>query len=143
MSNIFLLVDNLNFFCVILGFYAGIGPAVIGITPYIGLNFAFYETLKTLTEPYNDPNNPVGVVIRKGALGGIAGGSSKFLMYPLDTVKKRLQAQTLQISGSELINRTKYNGMVDCFSTIFREEGIRGFYRVRYVYSCFFYLFPT
>lgn len=113
----------------IAGFYAGLGPAIIGITPYVGLNFSLYETLKTLTERFNDPNNPVGAVIRKGALGGIAGGTAKFLLYPLDTVKKRLQAQTLEFSGSALFRRTKYRGMFDCFSTIFREEGVKGFYR--------------
>ncbi len=31
--------------------------------------------------------------IRVMLLGGLAGGVSKFIVYPLDTVKKRLQAQ--------------------------------------------------
>ena len=113
-----------------LGFYSGLGPAIVGVTPYIGLNFALYETLKTVTEKFQSKDSPFTSVLTKGALGGVAGGSAKFIMYPLDTVKKRLQAQTLQSSISELFQGPRYKNMQDCFITIAKQEGMRGFYRV-------------
>lgn len=52
-------------------------------------------------------------------MAGIAG---KFIEYPFDTVKVRLQSQpdTLPL---------RYTGPLDCFQQSFRAEGIRGLYR--------------
>ena len=121
-----------------VGFYSGIGPAIIGVTPYVGLNFAFYETLKTVAQKFHDSDNATVTVVKKGILGGIAGGSSKFMMYPLDTVKKRLQAQTLQSTISDLFEGPRYNGMKDCFAKIYHDEGIKGFYRVMFFFLNYF-----
>lgn len=52
-------------------------------------------------------------------MAGIAG---KFIEYPFDTVKVRLQSQpdTLPL---------RYTGPLDCFKQSFRAEGLRGLYR--------------
>ncbi|KAL2314186.1 ATP-Mg/Pi carrier [Schizosaccharomyces pombe] len=47
--------------------------------------------------------------------GGIGGATADFLMHSLDTVKTRQQAA---------LYTNKYNGMVKCYSTILREEGV-------------------
>lgn len=106
------------------GFYAGLTPALVGITPYMGLNFAMYEMMKSLiaisststsiqrTSSSHSPSlnseesQPYASVStlklsefqtyvkqwgQKLLCGGLAGGLSKFAVYPLDTVKKRLQ----------------------------------------------------
>ena len=82
------------------GFYAGLTPAVVGIAPYTGLNFAIYESMKRLTslsDNDGDTNNDkmnhssstkkkestVRSLIRQGFCGGVSGGISKFLVYPL------------------------------------------------------------
>jgi hypothetical protein len=96
------------------GFFAGSGPALYGIVPYMGLNFVIYESLvghdKTLAQA--------------GAAGAISGGVSKFVVYPLDTVKKRLQVQAFY---DETL--TKYKGIIDCFVRIIRDEGASSLYR--------------
>lgn len=83
------------------GFYAGLSPALVGITPYMGLNFAIYESTKTFSEsPFFQMNSKFGykegledgntkaegtlsAMLRKGLCGAIAGGTSKFIVYPL------------------------------------------------------------
>jgi hypothetical protein len=93
------------------GFYAGLTPAVVGITPYIGLNFAIYETMKSLFEPIaltgpptskdkaasaneilkssaqgrksHTPGSILANLVKNGLCGAVAGGTSKFLVYPL------------------------------------------------------------
>ncbi len=79
-------------FALLLGFYAGVGPAVVGITPYVGLNFAIYETLKKFVESLDSKpsssqqsstTSKILNLLRTGAIGGIAGGCSKFIVYPL------------------------------------------------------------
>merc|ERR1711862_181835 len=59
--------------------------------------------------------------------GFISGGTSKLLIYPLDTVKKRLQAQAFQSSLHS--NQIKYKGMIHCFTTIAKQEGLHSFYK--------------
>jgi len=54
-------------------------------------------------------------------MGGVA---QVFAGHPLDTVKVRLQTQQV-IPGQA----PQFNGMVDCFSKTFKNEGIRGLYK--------------
>ena len=51
------------------------------------------------------------------------GGASKLLVYPLDTVKKRLQVQAYSLE----IDR--YKGTVDCLLKIVKQEGVGSLYR--------------
>ncbi|KAL6806814.1 mitochondrial carrier domain-containing protein [Trichoderma sp. SZMC 28013] len=58
------------------------------------------------------------------AAGAIAGVSEILTMYPLDVVKTRVQLQTGSGSGAEA-----YNGMLDCFKKIIKQEGFSRLYR--------------
>ena len=65
--------------------------------------------------------------------GSISGALSKLVVYPLDTVKRRLQAQALVLSTDGINSNNHfhqcYRGMWDCFVTIYRREGYAAFYR--------------
>jgi solute carrier family 25 thiamine pyrophosphate transporter 19 len=108
------------------GFFAGCNPALIQIVPYMGLNFALYDTFLRLQ---TDEKN--GKVANAGLSGTIAGGVSKAMVYPLDTVKKRIQAQTFSaiVRQQEGEFQRQYKGMIDCITQIGRTEGLVGFYR--------------
>mmetsp|Transcript_31885 Transcript_31885/g.67030 ORF Transcript_31885/g.67030 Transcript_31885/m.67030 type:complete len:410 (+) Transcript_31885:205-1434(+) len=67
------------------GFYAGSAPGLLQIVPYMGINFALHDILVMLSESTDSRVS--------GVAGMGAGVISKLLVYPLDTVKKRLQAQ--------------------------------------------------
>ncbi|KAK3292498.1 mitochondrial carrier domain-containing protein [Chaetomium fimeti] len=56
--------------------------------------------------------------------GAIAGVSEILVMYPLDVVKTRVQLQTGTGGGAD-----SYNGMLDCFRKIIRNEGFSRLYR--------------
>ncbi|CAM1502032.1 Fc.00g040160.m01.CDS01 [Cosmosporella sp. VM-42] len=58
------------------------------------------------------------------AAGAIAGVSEILVMYPLDVVKTRVQLQTNTAVGAD-----RYNGMLDCFSKIIKNEGFSRLYR--------------
>lgn len=105
------------------GFYSGCGPAVVQIIPYMGLNFAMYDYITRLSDKH-----PVG---SSGVAGAISGGVSKCLVYPMDTVKKRLQAQGFVgiIAPASGADPNKYKNMVHCIQTMAREEGVSAFYR--------------
>lgn len=63
------------------GFFAGCWPTVLQIIPYMGLSFAIYDSLTS-------GDRGVGL---SAYAGSIAGAVSKALVYPMDTVKKRLR----------------------------------------------------
>ena len=100
----------------IRGFYAGAGPASIQIIPYMGINFALYDYF---TRTFDSTS-----VGGAGLAGTIAGGTSKFVVYPMDTIKKRLQAQ-----ATIGLNHRQYKNMADCAMTMLKEEGLASFYR--------------
>ncbi|KAH0566475.1 hypothetical protein GP486_000117 [Trichoglossum hirsutum] len=58
------------------------------------------------------------------AAGAVAGVSEILLMYPLDVVKTRVQLQQGKGVGEEA-----YNGMMDCFRKIIKNEGVSRLYR--------------
>ncbi|KAF2401374.1 mitochondrial carrier [Trichodelitschia bisporula] len=58
------------------------------------------------------------------AAGAVAGVSEILVMYPLDVVKTRVQLQSGTGLGEE-----GYNGMVDCFRKIIKNEGASRLYR--------------
>lgn len=130
------------------GFYAGISPGLLQVIPYMGINFALHDVLVMLSES-NDSRV-------SGVAGMGAGVISKFLVYPLDTVKRRLQAQAFYGSSpvgedaaqNRHYNRKKvpgaasrvvlnhqaghvvsYEGTIDCFKEIGKKEGIAAFYK--------------
>jgi solute carrier family 25 thiamine pyrophosphate transporter 19 len=127
----------------IRGFYAGLSPALVGITPYMGLNFALYESFVALSnkietrlrgvisssESSSRRGGNLLAMSKTAMCGGIAGGISKFIVYPLDTIKKRLQIQVLAntLDGAQFM--PKYNGVSDLVRKTLAAEGIRGFYK--------------
>eukprot|EP01100_Stratorugosa_tubuloviscum_P011764 TRINITY_DN5336_c0_g2_i1.p1 TRINITY_DN5336_c0_g2~~TRINITY_DN5336_c0_g2_i1.p1 ORF type:complete len:321 (+),score=119.37 TRINITY_DN5336_c0_g2_i1:115-1077(+) len=61
--------------------------------------------------------------IRDLVSGMTAGMVGKIVEFPFDTVKVRLQTQVPQAGNFY------YNGPIDCFVKIFRDEGIKGYYK--------------
>ena len=129
------------------GFFNGLTPAVIGIAPYMGLNFALYDAFKNLAHrsdsflPWHTYSSggdnkskgrekPAYTILKNSLSGAAAGGISKTLVYPLDTIKKRLQGQALRSSlGTSLSSLPHYTGFINCISSIYATEGLQGFYR--------------
>ncbi|KAI9706629.1 MAG: hypothetical protein M1836_003638 [Candelina mexicana] len=56
------------------------------------------------------------------AFGSVAGIVGKFVEYPFDTVKVRLQSQPENLP-------LRYRGPLDCFQQSFRQDGFLGLYR--------------
>lgn len=106
------------------GLFRGLGAAVSQIVPYMGLFFASYETLKL---PLADLSLPIG---SGDAVAGIlASMASKSAVFPLDTIRKRLQVQGPTRSRYVHKNIPLYKGVVGTLRQILQREGARGLYR--------------
>jgi Mitochondrial carrier protein len=129
------------------GFYVGAAPAALQIVPYMGLNFALYHTLTT-AKPTTPPSSssPSSSSVHQSTsvslsayAGSVSGAVSKMIVYPMDTVKRRLQAQAFfsehyYESTATLMNNSsgsnKNNlGMLECAVSIYKHEGVLSFYR--------------
>jgi len=115
----------------IFAMYKGLGPALVGIVPAVGIDMAIYAHLKDNHRAYRleqsredrggmSGGESVAVSLACGAMSSVCGACAS---YPLVVVRTRLMAQGMP--GRPV----KYKGAVDCFRTIAQEEGLRGLYR--------------
>ncbi|OQR94492.1 Mitochondrial Carrier (MC) Family [Achlya hypogyna] len=103
------------------GFFQGLSPTVLQIAPYMGLSFGIYSTLADLST-----NHPILQAVGNGAIAGFV---SKLLVYPLDTVKKRMQMQGIprhEVYGAAI---PRYASSWRCALDILRHEGLHGLYK--------------
>lgn len=101
----------------LLALYRGFIPTLTSLGPFIAINFAVFDTIKTNMMP-KDLNSEF---IRAFYILGFGASSaliSQSICYPLDTVRRRMQ-----VKGSS------YTSMANAYSTIVKQEGILGMYR--------------
>ncbi|GAP90145.2 putative calcium dependent mitochondrial carrier protein [Rosellinia necatrix] len=106
------------------GFFAGNGLNVVKIMPETAIRFGAYEAAKNALaglEGHNDPHkiNPYS----KFVAGGVAGMVAQFCVYPLDTLKFRLQSE--YVSGGARGNALLFQTA----RTMLAEGGVRAAYR--------------
>jgi len=102
--------------------YKGMWPSILGVVPYVGLDFAVYDTLRRKL-----PKNSDGTLnqLQTLACGAIAGTVGQTVAYPLDLIRRRLQVQGF-ISGTQ---KQQYFGVWDTLVRIVKTEGLVGLYR--------------
>jgi hypothetical protein len=77
-----------------LAFYKGWLPSVIGVVPYVGLNFCVYETLKHALLAHYDLRDERDLsVAARLACGAAAGTTGQTVAYPFDVARRRLQVR--------------------------------------------------
>lgn len=102
------------------GLYRGLGPTLVAMFPYVGLEFMIYEQLKLLYTQRTKKEPSILVLLTIGAFAGMI---SQTVCHPLDVVRKRLQLQG--IGGRPI----QYRSMMDATLGIVRNEGPRSLFR--------------
>lgn len=108
------------------GFFRGLSAGIGQIVPYMGLFFALYESLKprlaTIQLPFGSGDAVAGIT---------ASILSKSVVFPLDTVRKRLQVQgpsrSKYVGGARI--PVYERGVLNTIKTILAREGAIGLYR--------------
>ncbi|XP_073023041.1 mitochondrial adenine nucleotide transporter ADNT1-like [Primulina eburnea] len=119
--------------------YKGWLPSVIGVVPYVGLNFAVYESLKdwlikSKTFGLVGEDDELGVATRL-ACGAAAGTVGQTVAYPLDVIRRRMQmvgwnhAASIVTGDGRSKVALEYTGMIDAFRKTVRHEGFGALYR--------------
>jgi solute carrier family 25 phosphate transporter 23/24/25/41 len=102
--------------------YRGLGPALVGVVPYAGIDLAVYETLKTLYLSHTSSSGSPGV-LPLFLCGLTSSTCGQVVAYPLSLVRTRLQAQGMP--GHPIL----YSSSVDAFKKIIKTEGFSGLYK--------------
>ena len=89
--------------------FKGYGSTVVGLVPFIAINFCTFDTLKAELQWTTTPG-----ILTTGALAAFI---SQSICYPLDTVRRRMQ-----------IRGTPYKHGLDAFWQIIRNEGFLNLY---------------
>lgn len=108
------------------GFFRGLSAGIGQVVPYMGLFFALYEGLKPTLAPL-----PLPFQSSDAVAGITASVLAKSAVFPLDTVRKRLQVQgptrSRYIGGAKM--PVYERGILNTMGLIVKLEGARGLYR--------------
>eukprot|EP00898_Chlorokybus_atmophyticus_P008749 jgi/Chlat1/8876/Chrsp92S08191 len=100
------------------GLYQGFGVSVQGIIVYRAAFFGGFDTAKgMLFEDYRSAS-----ILQKWVVAQAVTAAAGVVSYPFDTVRRRLMMQ----SGT---GERMYNGTLDCWSKIAKNEGPRAFFK--------------
>ncbi|KAF3449561.1 hypothetical protein FNV43_RR10290 [Rhamnella rubrinervis] len=97
----------------VASFYYGLGPSLIGIAPYIAVNFCVFDLVKK-SLPENIQKKAEGSLVTALVSASLA----TLTCYPLDTVRRQMQ-----------MRGTPYKTVLDAFPGIVARDGIIGLYR--------------
>lgn len=134
----------------ILSFYSGLTPALLGLT-HVAVQFPAYEYLKTkfTGRPMGGIQTEAGDKTYRQMLGVLCATILSKIMassatYPHEVIRTRLQTQRRPTAGEQYLQgfsitpdgqqqkgpaqAPKYQGVIQTFRTILREEGWRAFY---------------
>ncbi|KAL2753653.1 hypothetical protein ACRALDRAFT_1077391 [Sodiomyces alcalophilus JCM 7366] len=104
--------------------FAGNGLNVIKIMPESAIKFGSYEAAKSALAKLEGHNDPKSISAYSGYVaGGVAGMIAQFSVYPLDTLKFRLQTST--VAGGPTGNAL----VIDTAKNMWKTGGVRGAYR--------------
>ncbi|KAL4923985.1 calcium-binding mitochondrial carrier protein [Aspergillus undulatus] len=113
----------------IFGFFRGLPLGLIGMFPYAAIDLSTFEYLKrTLLarkarqHGCHEDDVPLSN-FATGAIGALSGGVSASVVYPLNVLRTRMQAQ------GTVLHPTTYTSVMDVARKTVQSEGVRGFYK--------------
>ncbi|THY56108.1 carrier protein Rim2p/Mrs12p [Aureobasidium pullulans] len=104
------------------GLYTGLGPSILGVAPATAIKFYTYGNCKRIyANWFNVKNNASSVHTAAAVTAGIVTGTAT---NPIWLIKTRMQ-----LDNSPSTSRPRHRNSFQYAMQIFKQEGIRGFYR--------------
>ena len=115
--------------------WKGIRPTLYAVAPFVAIQQATYDVIKMSAMEYGQVKPSVGFFLTCGAAAGLCAQS---VVYPLDMVRRRMQADVVSTGaktaeGAAAVNTTK-RAVVSHYTwlalrSVVKEEGTRGLFR--------------
>ncbi|GAB1867956.1 Calcium-binding mitochondrial carrier protein Aralar1 isoform X3 [Camponotus japonicus] len=102
----------------LFGLYKGARACFLRDVPFSAIYFPMYAHTKVRLADEGGYNTPLSLLFS----GAIAGVPAAALVTPADVIKTRLQVVARE-------GQTTYNGLMDCARKIYKEEGVRAFWK--------------
>ncbi|KAL7521539.1 hypothetical protein ACHAWX_006220 [Stephanocyclus meneghinianus] len=103
------------------GLYRGLGPTLVAMFPYVGVEFMVYETLKKRWEMHIGPVGTLALLLL-GATGGAAAQASA---HPLDVIRRRMQMQSMVgVKKDDDGEEKRYKNMFSGLYQVGKKEGV-------------------
>ncbi|KAE8150586.1 mitochondrial carrier domain-containing protein [Aspergillus avenaceus] len=113
----------------LFGFFRGLPLGLVGMFPYAAIDLTTFEYLKrgllarkARLHHCHEDDVPLNN-FTTGAIGALSGGFSASIVYPLNVLRTRLQAQ------GTILHPTVYSSIGDVARKTIQSEGFRGFYK--------------
>jgi solute carrier family 25 (mitochondrial phosphate transporter), member 23/24/25/41 len=113
----------------LLPYYRGLGMGLAGMFPYSAIDLFIFENCKHFVlqrkaKEYgcHEEDVQMGNVIT-GMIGATSGAISATVVYPINLLRTRLQAQ------GTVLHRPTYTGVMDVTRKTLQGEGIRGLFK--------------
>lgn len=112
-----------------LSFFRGLPLGLIGMFPFAAIDLTTFETLKSALVARNARLNrchedDVSLdSFSTGAIGAFSGALSASIVYPMNVLRTRLQAQ------GTVLHTPTYTGVADVTRKTLKAEGVRGLFR--------------
>ena len=103
------------------GVLGGLPITLAALAPYVGITFAVMDYMDSICS--KEDKNETMYLVNMIGVGSIAATVAQTVLYPLDTIRRRMQ-----VNGSGMFTST-YTSSWGCAKSILAQEGIRGFYR--------------
>ncbi|KAL3766474.1 hypothetical protein ACHAWO_004649 [Cyclotella atomus] len=117
----------------LLGLYSGIAPTLMVAVPSFSISYMVYGSLKEYALEDELFYNLRKVDTKTGEerlgfqltllCGAVSGIMSTLVTFPFDTVRRRMQIQSLHFAPEERLNG------IQMFGQLLKKDGLKGFYR--------------
>ena len=104
-----------------LSLFNGNGINCIRVVPESAIRYAVFDYSKKCLE-----NKGINSNLNYFTSGSIAGITASCVVYPLETIRTKITAQS---------NKNMYNNYIDCVKKSYNRNGIRGFYKGNVLYT--------
>lgn len=109
--------------------YRGLTMGLVGMFPYSAIDLGTFEFLKTALTKRNarilgcHEDDALPGSFATGAIGAFSGAFGASIVYPINLLRTRLQAQ------GTVLHPPTYTGIVDVFNKTVKNEGVRGLFK--------------
>jgi solute carrier family 25 phosphate transporter 23/24/25/41 len=109
--------------------YRGLTMGLVGMFPYSAIDLGTFEFLKTSLIRRNakllgcDEKDALPGSIATAGIGAFSGAFGASIVYPLNVIRTRLQAQ------GTVLHPSTYTGVIDVTRKTIKNEGLRGLFK--------------